>query len=79
MSTLPDAALIEIIERTDQPDPKVIIPNEIRINGVPLLAPADDPVTIHEVNIHGGDVVKVTLTLFARRIVVGTELKDSRA
>jgi hypothetical protein len=71
----PQAALIEIVERTDSPDPRVIVPNEVRINGVPLLAPADEPIVLHEVRISDGEMVRVTLTLYARRIVVGTEPK----
>lgn len=70
---VPQAALIEIIERTDQPDPKVIVPNEVRINGVPLMASAAEPVEVHAISIASGDVVQVTLTLFARRVVIGTE------
>jgi hypothetical protein len=73
---MPDAAIIEIIERTDSPDPKVILPNEIRINGLPVLAPADDPVIVHEMSISSVDVVKVTLTLYAKRVTVAAEPKD---
>lgn len=69
----PEAALIEIIERTANPDPRVIVPNEIRINGIPLLAPADDLVTVHEISTGAHDAVKVTLTLYARRVVIGHE------
>lgn len=71
----PDAAVIEIIERTDDPDPSVIVPNEIRINGTPVLAPADQPVQVHGVSISGSEVVQVTLTLFARRVTIGSEPK----
>lgn len=73
---IPDGALIEIIERTNDPDPKVILPNEVRINGVPLLAPRDEPVIVHEMSTSAEDVVRVTLTLFARRVVIGAEPKD---
>ena len=72
---LPDAAVIEIIERTDSPDPKVIVPNEIRINGRPVLAPADYPVEVHEISIDSSDAVRVTLTLFAKRVTIGAEAK----
>lgn len=71
--TMPDAVTIEIIERTNAPDPKVILPNEIRINGTPVLAPADDPVIVHEMSISSEDVVKVTLTLYAKRVTVAAE------
>lgn len=72
---LPEAATIEIIEYTDDPDPKVIIPNEIRINGKSVLAPADHPVIVHQVTAGGGDVVQVTLTLFAKRVTFGHQAK----
>ena len=72
-SELPKAALIEIIERNCHPDDSmgVILPDEVRINGVPILMP-DDPIVIHETVI-GNDVVKVTMTMFARRVVIGRE------
>lgn len=72
----PNAAVIEIVERTNDPDPKVIVPNEIRINGTPVLAPADHPVEVHGITM-GMDVVQVTLTLFAKRITVAPESKDA--
>ena len=70
--SIPDAAVIEIIERTDDPDPNVILPNEIRINGVPVLAPGD-PIEVHSLTVSEGDPVKVTLTLYAKRVTFGTE------
>lgn len=78
---LPDAAFIEIVERTDDPDPKVIVPNEVRINGIPLLVPpfADGPIVVHEIAIGARDVVRVTLTLFARRVVIGPEPREAAA
>lgn len=72
---IPDAATIEIVERTDDPDPKVILPNEIRINGRAVLAPADDPVIVHEVAVSAEDAVKVTLTLYAKRVTFAAEPK----
>lgn len=71
----PDGAFIEIIERTNDPDPKFIVPNEVRINGIPLLASADDPVEVHGISTQANNVVRVTLTLFARRVVIGHEPK----
>jgi hypothetical protein len=71
----PQAVTIEVVERTDTPDPDVIIPNEIRINGVPVLAPDDDPVIVHEIAVDGTDIVKVTLTLFAKRVTFAAEAK----
>jgi len=73
----PRGAVIEIVERRRKPAAPpggdIIIPNEIRINGQPLLAPKDHPVKVHEIAIQGDDVVLVTLTLFARRVVVAAE------
>lgn len=68
-------ALIEIIERTDVADPDVIVPNEVRINGASLYASATDPVVVHEVSSSAQDVVRVTLTLFAKRVTIGAEPK----
>jgi len=73
----PRGAVIEIVEkrRSTSPSPggDVVIPNEIRINGQPLLCPAESPVKVHEIEIHGHDVVLVTLTVFARRVVIAAE------
>lgn len=74
---LPEACTIEIVERTPDPDPMVILPNEIRINGVLVLAPDDDPVEVHGMSLGGGDVVKVTLTLYAKRITIAPEPMES--
>lgn len=67
------AALIEIVERTDSPDPVVIVPNEVRIEGIPLLCPAGEAVVLERTGIEGEEAVRVTLTLFARRVVIGAE------
>ena len=76
---VPEAALIEIIEKTDSANPLVIVPNEVRINGIPLLVPADHAITVHEIDLGVRDAVMVTLTLFARRVVMGTEPKTEVA
>ena len=75
MST-PQACTIEIVERTDDPDPLVILPNEIRINGTPVLAPDDEPVEVHGISVSSGDIVKVTLTLYAKRVTIAAEPKN---
>jgi hypothetical protein len=73
----PTAAVIEIIERGRAADDtlggSVIVPNEIRINGHPVAAPADKPVIVHEMNVASDELVSVTLTLFARRISIRAE------
>lgn len=72
-------AIIEIVERRkkpaeDSPGASLVSPNEVRINGRQILMPQDEPITVHEVRSDG--VVKVTLTLFARRIFIGHEDVD---
>lgn len=73
--SLPDGVTVEVIEYTDNPDVGHILPNEIRINGKPVLAPADDPVIVHEVSSSANELVKVTLTLFAKRVTFAAEAK----
>lgn len=67
---------IEIVERaranSDGTD-IVLVPDEIRINGTPVLAPAEHPVLVHATEICGLEPVRVTLTLFARVLTVRAE------
>ncbi len=71
----PRAAVIEIVEKCKSEDATgIIVPNEIRINGSPVLCPANDTVTIHEVSLSDKDAVKVTLTLWARRVEFKSEV-----
>ncbi|MFJ3839459.1 hypothetical protein ACIPY6_28685 [Streptomyces sp. NPDC090054] len=76
-STQPTGAVIEIIEKgattDDTTGGSVIVPNEVRINGQPLLASADDPVIVHAIKSNGDGLVRVTLTLFARRVIFAAE------
>lgn len=71
-------AVIEIIDRRRNPADgdgsafgTVIFPNEIRINGVPVLTPRDKPVIVHDVTAE--EAVMVTVTMFARRLVLAAE------
>ena len=73
----PAGAVIEIIERTDDPDPLVIVPNEVRINGQKLLTAEGYPVTVHEVSTKARELVLVTLTLIARRVTFDSEPKST--
>ncbi|MHC3427195.1 hypothetical protein [Streptomyces sp. DT18] len=77
MSEKPTGAVIEIIEKGattgDEPSRSVIVPNEVRLNGQPLLGSADDPVIVHEISTRADDLVRVTLTLFARRVSIRAE------
>lgn len=82
----PDArgALIEIVERRRKPiedsaAASTVIPDEVRINGQPLMVSADRPITIHEIDIKDRECVLVTLTLFARRVLIGAEEEETRA
>lgn len=74
-----EAAVIEIIEYTDAPDPLVIVPNEVRINGRPVLAPREHPVQVHEITLGAGEAVQVTLTLFAKRVTISPQAKGGAA
>jgi len=77
---VPDAAFIEIVEKTDkEPAYGVIVPDEVRINGIPLLVPADHDIVVHEIDLRAHGAVMVTLTLFARRVVIGAEVSASDA
>jgi hypothetical protein len=77
----PAGAVIEVVERrTAPPDgsvgDEVIVPDEIRINGQPLLIPTGVPVTVHEMEMQDRGVVLVTLTVVAKRVVIGAEYPD---
>lgn len=74
-------AFVEIVERVpyeklgDAIESGIIRPNEIRINGTPILCPAEDEVIqVHAVQIGGSpdnvedQLVKVTLTMWARHV-----------
>ncbi|MFI5992492.1 hypothetical protein ACIBAC_11645 [Streptomyces sp. NPDC051362] len=73
----PQAAVIEIVEKGRATDStsggSVILPNDVRINGQSLLVPKDTPIKVHEIDADDSTVVTVTLTLFARRIVIAAE------
>jgi hypothetical protein len=73
-----DAPVIEIVEKDVTTIDKhgsatVIVPNDVRINGQSLLCCSDHPVTVHEISMSNPNVVLVTLTLFARRVIIGAE------
>jgi len=74
----PRGAIIEIIEKGRATSDatigeSVIAPNDIRINGQSLLASADDPVILHKVSTRADQLVRVTLTLLARRVSIRAE------
>ncbi len=74
---LPDCADIEIIEPTQNESRDgangIVIPREVRINGKPVLMPKDHPPKFHEIEIGSGSPVLVTLTVFARSVVIRHE------
>lgn len=74
----PEAAFIEIVERRRKgyEAPPVIVPNEVRINGVPLLVPSGESIMVHSMELSDQDPVKVTLTLWAKRVVIEYEEAD---
>lgn len=68
-------AVIEIIENRREPiedtlNGSVLTPDEIRINGQPLLCSANHPIKVHEIGVPAQGVVLVTLTVFARRVEI---------
>ncbi|HWB37588.1 MAG TPA: hypothetical protein VHA75_16360 [Rugosimonospora sp.] len=78
----PTAALIEIVEKGHSTDGNegVIVPNQVRINGTPLLIPAGQQIKVHSITLnenergpYGEDAACVTLTLFARRVTIAAE------
>lgn len=73
---IPPAALTEIIERGRRTDGtaggSVVVPDEIRVNGQPLLAERGG-IRVHEMGLCDGDAARVTVTLFARRVVIAAE------
>lgn len=76
--TGPRAVTMEIVERnhktTDSLAGSVIIPNEVRINGMPIIGPADVPVRVHDMSF-GADreAAVVTITMFVRKLTVAAE------
>lgn len=71
-------AVIEIVEENPASSDElrgIIKPNSVRINGVPLWAPADQPIVVHEIKLNATPnddaPLQVTLTLWARRVFLG--------
>jgi hypothetical protein len=78
MANRPVGAVIEIVEKRRRPlgdsvGDDCIVPNEIRINGQALLSSDSHPVQVHNIELGVDDLVLVTLTLVAKRIMVGAE------
>ncbi|SII80477.1 Uncharacterised protein [Mycobacteroides abscessus subsp. abscessus] len=60
---------LEIVDKGGTGDG--VWPNCVRINGVEVLCPAGEHVTIHPVSDEG--VVVATVTMFVRRLMIATE------
>lgn len=77
LTTQPSPAVIEIVERNrvvgQARSNGIIIPDDIRINGQPLLSSAEQPVIVHEITSRADEPTMVTLTLFARRVAIAAE------
>lgn len=69
---VPPAAVVELIERlpADRVDDFGVVVNEVRINGVQLLTPADEPPVVHEITGGSDEFARVTFTVLARRVVL---------
>lgn len=61
---------IEIIDRHEG-GATVLVPSAVRINGVEVALPADTKIRIGDLSEDEG--VTVTLTMYARRVVIATE------
>lgn len=72
----PRASVIEIIAPAYQPTEdgagSIIVPRELRINGQPVYTPAGSRIQISDFGL-GDELVTVTLTLVARRIVIAAD------
>ena len=72
-NTYPDeGAYIEIVDTVDRGG-EYLLPTLVRVNGTPLLTMADDPIIVHEIVSEPMELVKVTLTLVARRVEIKSE------
>lgn len=75
--TKPRASVIEIIAKDFTPDEdgpgSVIIPREVRINGVSVYtADRNNGIKVSDIRL-GDDMVTVSLTLVARRLVIAAD------
>lgn len=64
---------IEIIERRKAPGEgaDVVLPNHVRINGAPVAVPAGSLIQIGDIS--DGELVTVTITVFARSVSIRAE------
>jgi hypothetical protein len=64
---------IEIIERRKGPidGADVVLPNTVRINGTSVAIPADSRIKVGDIS--DGELVTVTITVFARSLSIRAE------
>lgn len=67
-----EAAYIHIVGAAIE-DGRLLRPKALYINGHEVLAPADDPVIIHESAVNAGGFVKVTLTMYVQNLEISAE------
>lgn len=74
----PRPARLEIVDRhrgEKYGDDIAIIPNGVRVNGVPLWCPQEDPITVEEFTVNGDPALRngvvVPLRLHARALAIG--------
>lgn len=71
------AAVIEVVEKGRATDDtrggSVIVPDDVRINGQSILIPRDAEIAVHEITSRADELTTVTLTVFARRVVIAAE------
>jgi len=67
---------IELIERRpDELGDMAMIPTAIRVDGVDWAVSAERPVTVESIDLaNPDDPVRVTFTVFARRVLIDTEV-----
>lgn len=68
MTTLTQAAEIEVRGKTF--DNGEFLPEELLINGQPVLCPSENPVKFHEMTL-GNDLLLATITMFVRKVTIG--------
>jgi hypothetical protein len=64
---------IEIVERRKNPveGADVVLPNHVRINGTSVAIPADSLIKVSDIT--DGELVTVTITVFARSVTIRAE------
>lgn len=71
-----EAAVIEVVERgVEQSELGVVKPNELRINGVPILVPRDNFIEVEGLEYSPDDMqtngLIVKVRMYARRVLIG--------